>query len=96
MAQSQLRLGDIATRSQQERFNPVGVNHALVVRPFENCKTAVLRCDERHRIVLIVDELRRRQMPRAAQTIGMDDGLDAAFDGFGDRHLLHLCRPLPP
>ena len=52
---------------QQQRVDAVGVHELLARRPLEDREAAVLRRDERHRVVLIVHELRGRQVPRPAQ-----------------------------
>ena len=49
------------------------VDHVLARRPGEHGEASVLRRDQRDRVALIVDELRGRQVPRAAERRGMHD-----------------------
>ena len=58
---------------QQQRFDAVRVHHRFARRPRKDREAAVLRRDERHRVALIVHELRGRQMPRAAELRRMHD-----------------------
>ena len=70
----------------------MGVHLLLARRPGEDGEAAVLRRDQRERVALIVHELRRGQVPRAAELRGVDDRGVAAFDRLGDRHLLDRRR----
>ena len=45
---------------------------------------------------LIVDELRGRKMPRAAELIGVNQSGLATFDRLGHEHLLHQRMALAP
>ena len=56
-----------ATSVKQQRVDAMRVHELLALRPLEDREASVLRRDERHRITLIVHELRGRQVPRAAQ-----------------------------
>ena len=51
------------------------VHHVLAGRPFEDGEAPILRGNQRGAallaIALIVDELRGREMPRAAELVGM-------------------------
>jgi len=47
-------------RLQQKRLDAVRVHHVDAWRPGEHGESAVLPRDERHRIALVVDELRGR------------------------------------
>ena len=49
------------------------VDHVLAGRPGEDGEAAILRGDERDRVALVVDELRGRQVARAAELRRMDD-----------------------
>src|ERR1700680_1504860 len=62
---------------QQQRLHPVRVNHLLARRPREDCEAPILRCDERHRVALILDELCGRQMSGAAEPCLVNNGLRA-------------------
>src|SRR5436309_13745698 len=79
---------------QQQRLDAVRMDHVLARRPGEDGEVPVLRRHERDGIALILDELCRGQMPRAAELARVHDSGNAAFDRFGDRHLLHLRRAL--
>ena len=60
------------------------VDGVLARRPREHREVAVLRGDQRQRVALIVDELRRRQVARAAEPGRMDGFRHAADTRLGD------------
>ena len=68
------------------------VDHVLAQRPLEHGEAAVLRRDERDGVPLILRELRRRQVSRAAELRRMHEHRLGAFDRLGERHLFHLRR----
>jgi LmbE family N-acetylglucosaminyl deacetylase len=68
-------------------------NSIIGRRPREDRKAPVLGSDKRHGIWLIVDELRRGEMARAAKLTGMHAFGDAAFDWLGDDNMLDSRRP---
>ena len=59
--------------SEQQRLDAVRVHARLARRPREHREAPVLRGHQRHRAVLIVDELRGRQVARAAEICRRDD-----------------------
>src|SRR3954453_15434902 len=73
---------------QQEGLDTVGVDHLLAGRPGEERETAVLRCDERDAVTLIVCELRGGQVTCAAQMRGVQLERGAADNRLGHRDLL--------
>src|SRR4051812_20015866 len=72
---------------QEERFDPVRVNHVLARRPGEDGEAAILRGDEGDGIMLIADELSGGEMAGASQLGGVDNFGLGAFDGLGEPHL---------
>src|SRR5258706_15034897 len=66
----------------------MGVDHCLTFGPFKDREASILRRDECNGVALILDELRRRQVPRAAELIRMDDGGFRTHDRFRHRYLL--------
>ena len=81
---------------QQQRLHAVGVHHPDAGRPLEHGEAAVLGGDKRHRIALILHELRRREMPRAAELVGMNLRDGCALDGFAQQDLLYSRRSRLP
>ena len=65
--QSRLRKRILARLYKQQRVDAMRVDELFARRPLEDREAAVLRRDQRHRVVLIVHELRGRQVPRAAE-----------------------------
>ena len=65
------------------------VNHALARRPRENSEAPVLRRDERDGVSLVVHELRRGEVPRAAERRRMADRWRATFDRLGNGGQFH-------
>ena len=51
----------------KQRVDAMRVHEVLARRPLEDREAAVLRRHQRHRVALIVDELRGREVPRAAE-----------------------------
>ena len=66
------------------------VDHFFARRPGEDCEAAVLRSDQRQRLSLIVYELGRRQMTRAAVLYGRNHDRRITYDRFSQHHLLDL------
>src|ERR1044071_5502426 len=64
--------------SDEQHFYAVRMNALFARRPCEHRKTSILRRNERNRVVLIVDELRRRQMPCSAELGGRQRRGDAS------------------
>ena len=58
----------------------MGVDKFLARRPREDGEAAVLRRDEGDGVVLIVHELRGREVPRAAEAVGMHDRLRGSLE----------------
>src|SRR5947199_10627340 len=71
---------------EQQRLDAVCVDHVLARRPGEDREVPILRRHERDGIALILDELRGRQMPCAAELARVADGRNDALDQLGDRH----------
>ncbi len=74
---------------REQRVDAVRVHEFLARRPLEDREPAVLRRHQRDGVALIVHELRRRQMPRAAELRGRGPRRHAAFNGLGDVHQFH-------
>ena len=53
-------------RLHEQHIDTMRVDHLFARRPGEDCKAAVLRSDQCQRVSLIVYELGRRQVTRAA------------------------------
>ena len=81
---------------KQQRVDAMRVHELLARRPLEDREAAVLRRDQRHRVALIVHELRGRQMPRAAQLRRCGARRRAAFHRLGDVHLFDRRAAAPP
>src|ERR1041385_8865170 len=75
-------------RSQQKRLDAVRVHHLLAGRPGEDREATILRGDERHGVALILYELRRGHVSRAAELHGLDDRRGVADDRLGQDQLL--------
>jgi len=66
----------------------MGVDHCLAFGPFKDRETPILRRDECNGVALILDELRRGEVPGAAELIRVDDGGFRTNDWFRHRYLL--------
>src|SRR3984957_20907348 len=64
-------------------------DHVLARGPLEDGEASVLGGYQCGAAVLVLNKLRGRKMPRAAQLIGLDQSGHAAFDGLRDNDLLH-------
>ena len=85
-----------SSNSEQQRVDAVRVHELFTRRPLEDREAAVLRRDQRHRVALIVHELRRRQVPRPAQLRRRRARRRAAFDRLGHVDLLDRRAAAPP
>ena len=77
-------------------FPRVGVNHIRAGGPREHRKAPVLRGHQGNGTALILDELRRRQVSRAAKACRVNDLRDAPFDRLRHGHLLDRRPSVPP
>src|SRR3954463_2018053 len=80
---------------EQQSFNPMSVDHAFAGRPRKYRKAAILRRNQRHRVVLIGDELRRRKVTRPSELARLDDLRAGAFDRLRHDHFTDLRRSAP-
>ena len=76
-----------AASLEQQRLDAIRVNRVFERRPGENRKTAILRSNQRNGVDLILSELRRRQVPGAAELRGMDDAGNRSFNRLGIGHV---------
>src|ERR1700730_4971841 len=72
----------------------MSMHHSLATGPLKDGETSVLGCDKGNSIMLILNELCRREVPGTAELFRMDEVSDSTIDRFRDGHLLHLC-PTP-
>src|SRR5258706_3226988 len=68
----------VVRSSKQQRLHAVGVHQPVARRPGEDGEAAVLGRDQRHRVRLVLRELRRRSMAGATPPKGGHPGPCAA------------------
>ena len=64
----------------------MGVHNVIRRGPGEHRKPAILGCDQRNGVALVIDKLSGRQMPRIAEVRRLNDQPIRAFDGFRDQN----------
>jgi len=69
-------------------------NNLFAARPSENRETLILRRHQGDGVLLILNKLRRRKVPRAAELFGMGQQGRRAFDGLRDSYALDRLAPL--
>src|SRR5688572_31669386 len=80
---------------QQQGLDSMGVNGTVARRPRKDREAAVLRGDQRYGAALIVDELRRGEMTRAAELPGVHPLGSAPFNRLGHDDLFDGRRAAP-
>src|SRR5262245_923566 len=68
------------------------MDHTVRCGPGEYSEAAVLRCNQRHGVLLILDKLCRRQMSCAAQMSGVDIRITNSLERFRQQNLSDPAR----
>jgi len=71
------------------------VHHVLAGGPIKDREPPVLRSHQRNCSALILNELRRRKVSRATESLRMNQSRGGAFDRLCQGDLLHLGPALP-